>query len=256
MRLLGSAFKLAAIFSSVFLPASDNLAAPETKVTLVAGSALLPLGREACSVDWLDGATFFLAAGSGALMAGGGGGAALGFGAAGCFTSAILTFGFGLALGAGANLVAGLGGADFITATFFLRIILARVFRVFRLAVLRRVGFFNFTGGRSTSPKPPADGGRVAKIRESGILLGGSRISPVRLGSATELVGPGPKPLSPTTLISTNTSLLEFQGLSWALAPVSKNTKPAAAIMVATVIVDSLLIRLFGCIILSFPLIK
>ncbi len=253
MRLLGSAFKLAAIFSSVFLPASDNLAAPETKVTLVAGSALLPLGREACSVDWLDGATFFLAAGSGALMAGGGGGAALGFGAAGCFTSAILTFGFGLALGAGANLVAGLGGADFITATFFLRIILARVFR---LAVLRRVGFFNFTGGRSTSPKPPADGGRVAKIRESGILLGGSRISPVRLRSATELVGPGPKPLSPTTLISTNTSLLEFQGLSWALAPVSKNTKPAAAIMVATVIVDSLLIRLFGCIILSFPLIK
>lgn len=256
MRLLGSAFKLAAIFSSVFLPASDNLAAPETKVTLVAGSALLPLGREACSVDWLDGATFFLAAGSGALMAGGGGGAALGFGAAGCFTSAILTFGFGLALGAGANLVAGLGGADFITATFFLRIILALVFRVFRLAVLRRVGFFNFTGGRSTSPKPLADGGRVAKIRERGILLGGSRISPVRLGSATELVGPGPKPLSPTTLISTNTSLLEFQGLSWALAPVSKNTKPAAAIMVATVIVDSLLIRLFGCIILSFPLIK
>ncbi len=256
MRLLGSAFKLAAIFSSVFLPASDNLAAPEAKVTLVAGSALLPLGREACSVDWLDGATFFLAAGSGALMAGGGGGAALGFGAAGCFTSAILTFGFGLALDAGANLVAGLGGADFITATFFLRIILALVFRVFRLAVLRRVGFFNFTGGRSTSPKPPADGGRVAKIRERGILLGGSRISPVRLGSATELVGPGPKPLSPTTLISTNTSLLEFQGLSWALAPVSKNTKPAAAIMVATVIVDSLLIRLFGCIILSFPLIK
>jgi hypothetical protein len=165
-----------------------------------------------------------LATGAGAFTFGGGGGAALGIGAG--LALVILTGGLGAAFGAGANLVAGLvvlmlglvGGA-FKAATFGARDLGLALGLALDFATRRRLevfallfpGRFSVTLGRSLSANAPATGGRFTKSRDLGILEGGSSRSPVRLGSATKPpAGDGPMPLSPRTLRSTKTSLLEF----------------------------------------------
>ncbi len=202
-----------------------------------------------------------LATGAGAFTFGGGG-AALGIGVG--LALVILTGGLGAAFGAGANLAAGLvvlmlglvGGA-FKAATFGARDLgLALGFatrRRLEVFALLFPGRFSVTLGRSLSANAPATGGRFTKSRDLGILEGGSSRPPVRLGSGTKPpAGDGPMPLSPRTLRSTKTSLLESHGRNCACAELAR---PITAITAIATMVSQLA-ELFWRDMMSFPLHK
>jgi hypothetical protein len=135
---------------------------------------------------------------------------------------AILTGSLRTFFGAGANLVAG-----FVVLTLgfvggrFNAVILGARDRGFleeRRAVRRLLddlpGRLRVTGGKSEKPPERDTGARFTKRRETGILRGGAKISPGRLGRVNLPPCDRPMPLSTRTLKSTKTWFVESHGLN------------------------------------------